>query len=69
MVQLFKVIVLMSVVLALALVGIVHQVSWSPGQLFLHSHLQIGKKKQVFVNIYRTRVRSLGMLVSNSLTD
>ena len=51
MVQLFKVIVLMSVVLVLALVGIVHQVSWSPGQLFLHSHLQIGKKKQVFVNI------------------
>ena len=39
MVQLFKVIVLMSVVLVLALVGIVHQVSWSPGQLFLHSHL------------------------------
>ena len=51
MVQLFKVIVLMSVVLVLAWVGIMHQVSWSPGQLFLHSHLQIGKKKQVFVNI------------------
>ena len=34
MVQLFKVIVLMSVVLVLALVGIVHQVSWSPGQFF-----------------------------------
>ena len=51
MVQLFKVIVLMSVVLVLALVGIMHQVSWSPGQLFLHSHLQIGKKKQVFIYI------------------
>ena len=47
MVQLFKVIVLMSVVLVLALVGIMHQVSWSPGKPFLHSHLQIGKKKQV----------------------
>ena len=51
MVQFFKVIVLKSVVLVLDLVRIVHQVSSSPGQLFFRSHLQIGKKKQVFVNI------------------
>ena len=51
MVQLFKVIVLISIVLVVALVGIMHQVSWSPGKPFLHSHLQIGKKKQVLVNI------------------